>query len=101
MPTEFYFKIQYFNFEDDYNHISSQSQKHSTVTNQTQISQCENQLGSLDMVINFGKSACLSIRQCCDAVCANSVSISEYFWSNYSMGNQVTISQPQLYVNNH
>jgi len=39
MPTEFYFKIQYFKFWlKNYNHTSSPSQKHSTVTSQTQIS---------------------------------------------------------------
>ena len=42
MPTEFYFEIQYFSF--DYNHTSSQSQKHSTVTNQIQISVFQSQI---------------------------------------------------------
>ena len=40
------------------------------------LNECENQLGSLDMAINFGKSACLRIGQRCDAACANIVSIS-------------------------
>lgn len=39
MPTEFYFEIQNLNFLlTNYNHTSSQSQKHSTVTSQTQLS---------------------------------------------------------------
>jgi len=39
IPTKFYFEIQYFNFDwKKYNHTSSQSQKHSTVTSQTEIS---------------------------------------------------------------
>jgi len=44
MPTEFYFKIQYRNFDcKNYNHTLLQSQKHSKVTNQTQISVIQSQ----------------------------------------------------------
>ena len=40
------------------------------------LNECENQLGRIDMAINFSKSACLRIGQRCDAACANIVSIS-------------------------
>ena len=43
------------------------------------LNECENQLGSLDMAINFGKSACLRIGQRCDAVCANIVFLVKLF----------------------
>jgi len=48
MPTEFYVEIEYFNFDwklQSHFFTVTVSQKHSTVTSQTQVSviQCENQ----------------------------------------------------------
>jgi len=40
------------------------------------LNNCEDELGRLDMTINFSKSACLRIGQRCDAACANIVSSS-------------------------
>jgi len=53
MPTEFYFEIQYFNFDlKNYNHTSLQSEKHSTVTSQNQISviRSQNQQQSIVLI---------------------------------------------------
>ena len=42
---------------------------------QNLLHECEHELYSIDMVINFKKSSCLRIGQRCDAVCANIVSL--------------------------